>query len=178
MTKHKHFKVKCFWNFSLDSEIHAVPKTWEKWISIIRERYGKTQTFQIYGFLKYFGWCRNPYNSSNLGKVNFHNTGKVWEKNKHFKVMVFSTILSEAEIHTIPEISKKSIPIVAEKYGKTQTFQSNGRLKYFGRSRNPYNSQNMGKVNLHSTGKVRENTEISHSLHCLTELEFMRTHRL
>ena len=34
----------------------------------------------------------------------------------------------------------------------------------------------MGKVNLHSTGKVRENTEISHSFRYLADLEFMRTH--
>ena len=103
MRKQKHFRVKCFWNFSLDAEIHAVPKTWEKWISIIREKYGKTETFQIYGFLKYFGWSRNPYNSQNLGKVNFHNTGKVWEKNKHSKVMGFSR-------HTIkPGTPKKEL---------------------------------------------------------------------
>ena len=97
-------------------------------------------------------------------------------KNKHSKVMGFSTILSEAEIHTIPKIWKKWISIVREKYGKTQTFQSNGFLKYFGRSRNPYNSQNMGKLNLHCTGKVRENTKISHSLRYLADLELMRTH--
>ena len=145
MRKHKPFKVKCFWNFSLDADFRAVPKTWEKWISIIiREKYGKTQTFQIYGFLKYSGWSRNPCNSQNLRKVNFHNTGKVWEKNKHSKIMGFSTILSEAEIYTIPKIWKKWILIVREKYGKTQTFQSNGFLRYFGSSRNPYNSQNMG----------------------------------
>ena len=172
MGKHKHFKVKGFWNFLLEAEIHAV----QKWISIVREKYAKTQTFQIYGFLKYFRWSRNPYNSQNLGKVNFHNTGKVSEKNKHSKVMGFSTILSEAEIHTIPKKWKKWIPIVREKYGKTQTFQSNGFLKYFGRSRNIYNSQNMGKVNLHITGKVRENTQISHSLRYLADLEFMRSH--
>ena len=77
--------IKCFWNFSLNAEIHAVPKTWEKWISIIREKYGKTQTFQIYGFLKYFGWSRNPYNSENLGKVNFHNTGKKYGKKQTFQ---------------------------------------------------------------------------------------------
>ena len=65
-----------------------------------------------------------------------------------------------------------------EKYGKTQTFQSNGFLKYFGRSRNPYNSQNMGKVNLHSTGKVWENTDISHILYYRTDLELMRTHAI
>ena len=55
MGKHKHFKVKGFWNFLLEAEIHAVPKKWEKWISIVREMYGKIQAFQIYGFLKYFG---------------------------------------------------------------------------------------------------------------------------
>ena len=52
--ENKHFKVKDFWNFFLEAEIHAVPKIWEKWISIVREKYGKTQTFQIYGILKYF----------------------------------------------------------------------------------------------------------------------------
>ena len=51
MGKHKHFKVKGFLNFSCEAEIHAVSKTWEKWISLVREK----QTFQIYGFLKYFG---------------------------------------------------------------------------------------------------------------------------
>ena len=79
MGKHKHFKVKGFLNFSYETEIHAVPKIWEKWISIIREKHGKIQAFQIYGFLKYFGWSRNPYNSQNMEKVNLLSTGKVWE---------------------------------------------------------------------------------------------------
>ena len=77
MGKHKHFKVKGFWNFLLEAEIHAVPNTWEKWISIVREKYGKTQTFQIYGFLKYFGCSKNPYNSQNMGKVNSHSKEKI-----------------------------------------------------------------------------------------------------
>ena len=34
----------------------------------------------------------------------------------------------------------------------------------------------MGKVNSHGKGKVRENTEISHSLCYLADLELMRTH--
>ena len=34
----------------------------------------------------------------------------------------------------------------------------------------------MGKVNLHSMGKVREKTEISNCLRYLADLEFMRTH--
>ena len=87
-------------------------------------------------------------------------------------------ILDEAEIHTIPKTWEKWIPILREKYGKKQIFQSNGFLKYFGRSRNPYNFQSMGKVNLHSMGKVRENKEISHSVRYLADLEFIKTHRV
>ena len=45
MGKQKHFKVKGFWNFLLEVEIYAVPKIWEKWITIMREKYGKTETF-------------------------------------------------------------------------------------------------------------------------------------
>ena len=55
MGRHKHLKIKGFLNVLYGVEIHAVPITWEKWISIIREKHGKTQAFQIYGFLKYFG---------------------------------------------------------------------------------------------------------------------------
>ena len=51
MGKYKHFKVKGFLNFWLEAEIHAVPKIWEKWISMVQEKYWKTQKFQIYGFL-------------------------------------------------------------------------------------------------------------------------------
>ena len=44
-----------FLNISGEAEIHTIPKTWGKWISTVQEKYGRTQTFQIYGFLKYFG---------------------------------------------------------------------------------------------------------------------------
>ena len=86
MGKHKHFKYMGFLNISGEAETDTVPKTWEKWISIVREKYGKTQTFQIYGFLKYFSWSISPHNSQNMGKVDSHSMGKVWE-NKHYKVM-------------------------------------------------------------------------------------------
>ena len=43
------------------------------------EKYRKTQAFQIFGCLKYFGWSRNPYDSQNMGKVSLRITGKVWE---------------------------------------------------------------------------------------------------
>ena len=46
--------------------------------------------------------------------------------------MSFLNILDEAEIHTIPKTLEKWIPIIREKDGKKQTFQSNGFLEYFG----------------------------------------------
>ena len=45
-----------FLDISGEAEIHTIPKTWGKLISLVREKYGKTQTFQSYVFLKYFGW--------------------------------------------------------------------------------------------------------------------------
>ena len=60
MGKHKHSKVMGFSNILREAEIHRIPKTWGKWISIVQVKHGKTQTFQTYGFLKYFGLSRNP----------------------------------------------------------------------------------------------------------------------
>ena len=79
MEKHKHFKFMGFLNISDKAEIHTIPRTWEMWIPIIREKYGKKQTFQSNGFLNYFEWSRNPYNSQNMEKVNSHSKGKIWE---------------------------------------------------------------------------------------------------
>ena len=46
MGKHKHFK---FMGLG-EAEIHTVPKTWEKWISIAREKHGKHKHFKFMGF--------------------------------------------------------------------------------------------------------------------------------
>ena len=139
MGKHEHFKVKGFWNFLLEAEIHAVPNTWEKWIPIIREKYGKKQTFQSFSNILGEEICENT-NISKLSvsemfrlmqkSMQFPKYGKSWfplymksmKKYKHFKFMGFLSILSEAEIHTIPKIWKRWIPIVREKYGKAQTW--------------------------------------------------------
>ena len=43
----------------------------KKWITIVRGKHGKTQTFQIYEFLKYFRW-----NTS----AEVHTIPKIWEK--------------------------------------------------------------------------------------------------
>ena len=148
-----------FTNILVDTEIYTIPKTWEKWISIVWEKYRKTQTFQIYGFLEYFGWSRNPHNSQNMGKVAFHSMGKLWESTNIPK-SCFSNIVGAAEINTVPKTWEKWISIVGEKYGKTQTFQSYGFLKYFRLSRS-IKIPKYGKNNSHSKRKIWENTNIS-----------------
>ena len=35
MGKHKHFKFMGFLNIPSEAEMHTVPKTWRKWISIV-----------------------------------------------------------------------------------------------------------------------------------------------
>ena len=56
MGKHKHLKVKGFLNVLYEVEIHAVPITREKWISIVREKHGKTHKhFKFMGFLNFSG---------------------------------------------------------------------------------------------------------------------------
>ena len=87
MGKHKYLKVKGFLNFSYEAEIYAVPKTWEKWISIVREKYRKTQTFQIYGFLKYFGLSKS-IKMSKYGKSYSHSQRKIWENTNISKLRV------------------------------------------------------------------------------------------
>ena len=37
MEKAKHSKIMGFLNILVEAEIHTVPKTWEKWISIVRK---------------------------------------------------------------------------------------------------------------------------------------------
>ena len=75
MEKHKHFKFMGFLNISDEAEIHTIPRPWEKWISINTVNVW----FQSNGFLHYFEWSRNPYNSQNMEKVNFHSKRKIWE---------------------------------------------------------------------------------------------------
>ena len=44
-----------FSNILGEAEIDTILDICEKWISIVRGKYGKTQIFQIYGFFEYFG---------------------------------------------------------------------------------------------------------------------------
>ena len=65
-----------------------VAKTREECVPIVREKYGKTKTFQIQGFVTYFAQRKNPCSSKNMGKVNSHSTIKVWENKKIKKLWV------------------------------------------------------------------------------------------
>ena len=79
-----------------------------------------------------------------------------YEKTDHSKVKCFLHISRETEIHTMV----KRIPIVRQKYQKTQKLHNYVFLKYFSRSKNPHNFHNTGTVNPHYTGKLWDNTNI------------------
>ena len=154
--KSKHSKVS---NILGEVEIHTIPKMWEKWIPIVRKKYEKTNISKL-SISQMFFFMQKSMQFPKHGKSGFPLYGRSMEKHKHFKFMGFLNISDEAEIHTIPRIWEKWISIIREKYGKKQTFQSNEFLHYFEWSRNPYNSQNMEKVNFHSKRKIWENTNI------------------
>ena len=54
MEKHKGCKVKGFLNILREAEIHAIPKSWDERIPMLREKYEKTQKFPSSRFLTYF----------------------------------------------------------------------------------------------------------------------------
>ena len=88
MGKQKYFKFIGFLNILGKAEIHTIPKTWGKCISIVREKYGKRQRFQIYGFLKYFGLSRNLLKSQNMRKAIPIVKKKIWENKNISKLRV------------------------------------------------------------------------------------------
>ena len=121
MGKYKSFKFMGFLNISGEAEIHTIPKTWEKWISIVRPKYKNTNIIRL---------C-------------------------------FLNISHEAKIHTISITWERWILIVRETYGKMQTLKSYGFLTYFMWGINPYNFQNIEKVNSLGKGKIWGNTNVS-----------------
>ena len=76
------------------------------------------------------------------------------------------------------QFPKHGKSILWEKYRKTQTSESYGLLSNFAYSRNPYNSQDMRKVNSHSKGKTQENrhSRVKGFVHisCETEIHAIR----
>ena len=128
MGKHKHFKFMGFLNILSEAEIHTISKIWEKWIPIIRGKYGKKQAFQSYGFLKYFGWSRNPYNSQNMGKVNSHSKGKIWENTNISKLRVSGIFCLKQKSMQFPKYGKSGLPLYGKSMGKHKHFKFMGFL--------------------------------------------------
>ena len=56
-----------FLNISGEAEIHTNSKTWEKWIPIIREKYGKNKHSKVMGF------------TNILREAEIHTIPKIWE---------------------------------------------------------------------------------------------------
>ena len=106
MGKHKYSKATSFSHISCEALICIISKIWEKWISIVSRKFGKTQTF-LKGFI--FFSC----------ETEIHAVPKTWDKwismwwkkygrtlkvmEKHSKLMDFLNILREAEIQYISQ---------------------------------------------------------------------------
>ena len=91
----------CFLNISHEAETYEFPKTWDKWILMLRENYEKTQAFQSYGLLTYFTQGGNPYNCQTMGWVNSHITEQVWENTDNSQGFLYLTDLELMKTHAI-----------------------------------------------------------------------------
>ena len=116
---HKLFKFMDFLNISGEADLHTITKIWEIWIPMIQGKYGKKQTFQSYGFLKYFGWSRNPYNSQNMGKVNPHSKRKIWENTNILKLRVFNFFLMKQKFMRFPKHRKSEFQSMGKAWENT-----------------------------------------------------------
>ena len=68
------------------------------------------QTSKNYKLVEYFAWSKKPYNFQNMGNVDFHITGKVWENTSIRKIIGFLNNSLEAEIYTISKRWENWIP--------------------------------------------------------------------
>ena len=126
-------------------------------------KYGKSmgKKTNIPKFLKYFGWSRNPYNTQNMEKVNSNSKEKIWENTNISKFSASENFRLMQKSMQFPKHGKSGFPLYGKSMEKHKHFKFMGFFKYFGWSRNPYNSQNLGKVNFHNTGKVWEKNKHS-----------------
>ena len=56
-----------FLNISSEAEIYTIPKTWGKWISVVRKNMGKHKHFKFMGFLNI------------SAEAETHKIPKIWE---------------------------------------------------------------------------------------------------
>ena len=117
-----------FLNILNEAEIHTIPKTWKEWIPIIREKYGKKQTFQSNGFFKYFGWSKNSYNFQNMGKVNSHSNEKIWENTNISKLSVSEIFCLKQKSMQFPKHRKSGFPLYGKSMEKHKHFKFMGFL--------------------------------------------------
>ena len=89
---------------------------------------GKKQTFQGLGFLKYFGRSRNPDNAQNMGKVNSHSKGKIWENTNISKFRVSGTFCLKQKSMHFPKHGKSGLPLYGKSMGKHKHFKFMGFL--------------------------------------------------
>ena len=99
------------------------------WILIVREKYGKTQTFQSYGFLTYFMCGINTYNSQNMRKVNSYSEEKIWENIYISKLRVSGIFSWKQKSMQFPTHGKSAFAWYGKSIRKHKRFKFMGSLK-------------------------------------------------
>ena len=100
------------------------------WILIVSETYGKTQTFQSYGFLTYFIYGINTYNSQNMRKVNSQSKEKIWESTSFSKLSVSEIFRLKQKSMQFPKHGKSGFPLYGKSMGKHKHFRFMGFLNF------------------------------------------------
>ena len=85
--------------------------------------YGKTQTFQSYGFLTYFMCGINTYNSQNMRKVNSHSKEKIWENMNISKLRVSGIFCLKQKSMQFPKYRKSGLPLYGKSMRKHKHFK-------------------------------------------------------
>ena len=129
MGKNKHSKVKGFSNILDVAKILTIPKTLEKQISIVREKHGKTQTFQFYVFFKIFRVKQKSIHLTKYRKRDLPSTGTVWGKHRDFPYSSLPRRFRADRTHAIPNVWKGA---------------NSHKMKIF--CTKPYHSQAVGEI--------------------------------
>ena len=124
MGKHKYFKFMGFLNISdeAQAEIHTIPKTWEKWILIIQEKYGKNANISKCWVSQIF-WVKQKSIQFPKYGTNSHSKGKIWENTNISKSSVSGIFSLKQKSRQFPKYGKCGLPWYRKSMGKQKHFK-------------------------------------------------------
>ena len=129
MRKVNSHSTKKVWEKTIlsEPEIHTIPKTWGKWISIVWEKYWKTQRFSIFFATPQLNlfhaildvWeCTNSHKMEILCRKPYHSLGvSFWGNQKFMRHPNGPHSMGNLKFHTMGTLFEKLI------YSHTMSFE-------------------------------------------------------